>query len=611
MIDINALIQSYIDGLMAPKDAQIAALGAQIEGLGADIATKSAQIAQIQGQIAGLTLQINDLTALIGAPPPILPVSAEMVVKGWFQETVPPGKVAAWTSSGVKGRSATQQVPDLQPTKLANNGGILFAKNTLQTLAFPPEGDAPWLHRWWVAIAKSESFTQIGAVDIACVNGSSATSTYARQPRLFFKNGGVISSQVIDTAVRSVENPGGFGQWNVLVGWRRGYEMQQSVNGVRSPVQQVTAQQSGNQTGGFFGASTAALLADLTVDCVVFGQSELTDAQIDRLVGWGMWRAGRQVDLPADHPYRSAPPADVDEPSRYAFSQTAWDAWKAQTNAIKATHRAEPAPSTAGYVTVFEDNFATNSIVDHTLGPIGSNWYAPTHLGSIVGVDALAQKVTDLPSTYVHDPVAQTMSLRLVHNGSNWRTGCFASVDLNGQGRTWGKGIFEIRCKFPLMPTGPRPGFFPAFWAYGRDQLFWRTRNRLETDFWEYDGLNGAYINVTQLVHASTLPYAHPDVLVSDVSTKMFGYEVSPTNGFPAKIDIYDGQYHTWYFQIEDDLTYMVLDGLEVGRCPTVPELTAQKYIMVDFAYRSGQGVADKTKVYDMTIDYIRVRQKP
>lgn len=68
---------------------------------------------------------------------------------------------------------------------------------------------------------------------------------------------------------------------------------------------------------------------------------------------------------------------------------------------------------------------------------------------------------------------------------------------------------------------------------------------------------------------------------------------------------------HTWYAQIEDDYTYFVIDGYEVVRVPTTPELAAKKYIIVDFAYEQNKGRAqpDPGQTYDMVIDYIRVRQ--
>jgi beta-glucanase (GH16 family) len=296
-----------------------------------------------------------------------------------------------------------------------------------------------------------------------------------------------------------------------------------------------------------------------------------------------------------------------DQPARYAFNPRTWAAIADET---RFASRGKPAPPIGGYRTIFFDDFKTDTVVDDLTGAPSSVWYAPTHLAG-VGVDARAQRPRQLPSSYVHDAANHTLSLRLLYR-KGWKTGAFSSVNNNGQGRFWGKGIFEIRAKLPRLPA-PRPGLFPAFWAYGREHLFWRTRNRLETDFWEYDGLDGSYINVTQHVHMPALRgYDDPGILTKDVRYKIAGYRLDRSNDFPRTIDIYDGEFHTWYAQIEDDYSCFVVDGYEVARVPTTPELAAPKYIMVDFAYdkRKGRVTPDPTQTYDMVIDYIRVRQK-
>jgi hypothetical protein len=124
--------------------------------------------------------------------------------------------------------------------------------------------------------------------------------------------------------------------------------------------------------------------------------------------------------------------------------------------------------------------------------------------------------------------------------------------------------------------------------------------------------LDGTYINITQHIHKPTLGgYSDPGILTKDVRYKIAGYRLNSSDGFPRAIDVYDGQFHTWYAQIEDDYSYFVIDGLEVARVPTTPELAAPKYIMVDFAYDKAKGRAalDVSQAYDMVIDYIRVRQ--
>ena len=539
----------------------------------------------------------------------------EMIVKSWFQEDLAEGEVASWQSGGVKPVAAVQAEPSLRPTKLPNNGGVLFEKGTKQALTWPADNDAPYLHRWWLVIARCDSAANADAknVSVLCVNGAEGGSVH-RQPRVCFRPSiGTFVSQLHDGKPKSEEGQCStdFGDWNVMVGYRRGFVMQAVVNGVKTAGQAIYALAPNRvKSQSFMGDVNNPMRADVAIDCVIIGQSELDDSQIDMLMGWGMWRVGRQSALPGDHPYRQSPPSAVDannKPARYAFDSAAWASWAAIGNERYA-HRGEAAPPIRGYTTVFFDDFDSNTVVDDSKGAQASIWYAPTSLAN-VGVDANAQRISASPSSYVHDAASHTLALRLLNKG-RWRTGAFSSVNNNGQGRFWGKGIFEIRARLPKI-AAPRPGFFPAFWAYGKEHLFWRTRNRLETDFWEYDGLDGAYINISQHVHKPKLSYADPHIATGGVHRKIAGYQVDPSNGFPATIDIYDGEFHTWYAQIEDDYSYFVIDGLEVARVPTRPELAAKKYIMVDFAYdeNKGRGQPDPSQTYDMVIDYIRVRQ--
>jgi hypothetical protein len=539
----------------------------------------------------------------------------EMIVKSWYQEDLAEGEVSSWQSGGVKPVAAMQDEPSLRPTKLQNNGGVLFKKDTKQALTWPADNEAPYLHRWWLVIARCDSAANTDAdlVSVLCVNGAEGGPVH-RQPQVCFKpSAGTFVSQLHDGKLKREEAKCStdFDDWNVIVGYRRGFVTQAIVNGVKTAGQTILALTPNRmESQSFMGDVNNPMKADAAIDCVIIGQSELNDAQIDKLMGWGMWRVGRQADLPDDHPYRKSPPSAVDandNPTRYAFDSAAWGSWAAIGDERYA-HRGEAAAPITGYTTVFFDDFESNSVVDDSKGAQSSIWYAPTHL-TTVGVDAQTQRASVSPSSYIHDAASHTLALRLLYKG-RWRTGAFSSVNNNGQGRCWGKGIFEIRARLPKI-SAPRPGFFPAFWAYGKEHLFWRTRNRLETDFWEYDGLNGAYINISQHVHKPRLGYADPQIEPSGVHRKIAGYQVDPSNGFPGTIDIYDGEFHTWYAQIEDDYSYFVIDGHEVARVPTTPELAAKKYIMVDFAYDEKKGLAppDPSQTYDMVIDYIRVRQ--
>ena len=411
--------------------------------------------------------------------------------------------------------------------------------------------------------------------------------------------------------------------WQVLVGYKRGEVHGAIVNGVRTPTTPllgIATNGSNALQGCFFGDTTTALLADVVVDCFIAGQTEMSDAELDRVMGWGMWRVGRQNDLPVGHPYRTTPPSPstiYSPESRYIFNLNDWNNWLASIPVYKNVNKGGTPVAITGYETVFFDDFTSMTLQSDLTASADKNWFAPT-VFSTIGAGAGLQNIATVPSSYIWDGTS-AVTLRLLYTSTGWKTGAFASINKSGVGRTWKKGIFEIKCKFPLLPALNRPGFFPAFWAYDRQSLYWRTRNRLETDWFEYDGINGTFINFTQHVHGGTIDYSDPAGEIVHLtqmglpsSKKIIGTPIDPADGYPTTIDIYDGNYHTWYVQIEDDFTYLVLDGIEIGRCVTSTELAADLFIIVDWAYSSPEHGApgNQSLTYDMTIDYIKVRQK-
>lgn len=605
-------------------------------------------------------------------------MQAEFVSRAWYQESLPVGPVSSWDGFGFEtnptAELAVQTNTVRQPVKLAGAGGspgsgVFFAASTgpatSPCLTWPNDNDAHVANRWWLVIARCAPFTGSNPTNVLCINTNSGGAA-SRQPRISFTSDGTMYSAWNDSVgARIAAAPCVLDgtTWNVLVGCRRGYTIQTIVNG-GTPVKVTdfggcVDAASGN--GSFFGEANVTLPSDMAIDCVLFGQSELNDAQIDKLVGWGMWRVGRQADLPVGHPYRTVrpwggatPTTDAnDNPARYMFSRLEFEAWQKamwgdppianEADQPRHVNRGNPAPAVTGYTTVFEDHFQNNQIVDYLTGPEGSVWYAPSindatgnftnKVPGQVGVMAQATRPNVVPTNYVHfaDGTTHTMALRLLNptgTAGGWKTGAFQSANRNGIGRSWGKGIFEIRCKFPTAPSATRPwiGFFPAFWGYDVEHLNWLTRARIEIDFLEYDGKDGTFLNFSQLIHGGELPdktnqiyTPFPGIPLDFPNQKIAGYPIGPANDFPAIIDIYDGQYHTWECRIEDDFTYMVIDGLEVVRCPTTRELACEKYIQVDLAYspsppipmQEAHGIpAALTDVFDMTIDYIRVRQK-
>ena len=544
----------------------------------------------------------------------------EIVVYDFRQEDVPDGAVAEWKSRGVKPQTAKGKA-----TKLPEMGGVLFSAGTTEGLSWPKDNRGLWLNRWWVVIARADMAGVAKDVPAMTVNGA-AGGSMRRQPYVRFAGGEgklqCLLHSPAGPAVQQADCGKSFADWNLVVGFRRGGQYHAWINGAKQPPVPFTGMEPNRDADSLSGLGVnevvKTLAANVAVDCAIVGQSELNDAQVDKLVGWAHWRAGRQDLLPADHPYKNAPPRGLDandRPELFTFDLDAWTKWVDVCNKTKKAHRGDPAPPADDgkgndYSVVFFDDFKADSVVDDLTGGPSEIWYCPTHLSGI-NVSAQAVRKSDKPSCYVHDPRGSgTMTLRMLDVGGRWRSGAFSSVNKEGLGRSWSKGRFRIRCKFPRL-AAPRPGFFPAFWSYGTEHLFWRTRNRVEMDFFEYDGRNGAWINTTLHVHAAPIPYDIPEIRQSpDVRYKLDGRELVPKNNFDPKIDIYDGQYHVWEFRIEDDFSYLVVDDKEVVRVPTEKWLRTKKYIMVDWALRAKERPAVAGQTYDMTIDWIEVQQR-
>ena len=133
----------------------------------------------------------------------------------------------------------------------------------------------------------------------------------------------------------------------------------------------------------------------------------------------------------------------------------------------------------------------------------------------------------------------------------------------------------------------------------------------------ELAGYHPSWINVVQHVHPNVLGVPEePAIEKQNKFEKIAGYPLNSENGFPnflgAGESLFDGEFHTWYMRIDEDLTYVVVDDLELVRVPTARELVQPKYIMTNLAYDSKHGSREavESETFDMKIDYIRVRQR-
>lgn len=549
---------------------------------------------------------------------------AQQIHRAWFQEDLAEGAVASWLSRGRDPKAAVQATVANRPVKLPTNGGVHFAKGLSKRLTWAQDNDAAYSHRWWVVIAKTDTAGATADGGVICINGNSGANTN-RQPLVWFnKADNTFISSVSDGVSKALRGPVVDDGWQVLFAHRRGAVMHCYVNGVyvgnhdflsfRVPNVSVTS---------VMGAVSGNMGADVWIDAAVFGDGELTDEQVECVLGWAHHRVGREDMLPAGHRFETNPPRTADMPALHSVHEhvaAEWNAFVAETNAVANSHRGELTYNETGYERVFFTDFdrADQLPASDLTGHKNSPWFSP-HWNAARAESARDREATGFapPEAYLLDTSAGgTLALRLTHN-IVWKIGMMASVNNNGHGRVWGKGIFKCRIKYNPPLTPPYPGIFDGFWAYGREHITQRTRNRTEQDFMENTGKAKSWADVNLHVHDSQFLFpADPTIIVTDVSTRIGDRNlISP--GFPITFDMFDGGWHEFICKVDDDLTYFYAgqNGVlyETGRCPTIDAMSMLKYLIVDRALSATHGDRHPpltSEVIDYVIDYVEVMQR-
>jgi hypothetical protein len=547
----------------------------------------------------------------------------EMIVNAWLQDDLPLGRVASHQARGIRGQAATQGDPERQPVKLEDGLGVEFAADRPISLTIPTEWDAVRLCRWSLIIFRvgpSDADTE----PMTLLNINEGKYAGERVPWIRYRSDTRSVSVVYGGAQYGrpasivVDSPGvvADGQtWNVHLQYRRNGRVFSRLNGEAEVVDTATGSlvygdPSADQGGRIGEAGDRQ--PSWAYDSIIVGQSELSEALAEKMQAWAMWRVGRQADLPASSPYRVAPPqVDAeDQRTRYAFNPEEYAAWTAAVadKEAKFVNRGKPVPPEGDVVTVFRDDFRADSVYRHDSGPTSEYIWFGQGWNTSVGVSAFMLRPDQKPDLYIHDPIGKTLTLSLEH-ADGWKSPAIYSVNASGQGRSWQKGIFEVRCKFPSYEQVPG-GFIPAFWSYSLEPLFWRTGERIEIDFIEPHGKNDMWMNGGNThVHAGQIPGLFGHLAEDARAVKMWGGEM---NRDTVGIDFHywDGEFHTYTFRVDDDLTYLSIDGRELFRVPTSRELKQRIYLILNFSLRVKDGEPDQTMRHDMIIDYVEVRQK-
>lgn len=554
----------------------------------------------------------------------------EWMMTACFAEDVPEGPVALQPVCGVLKREPAQDNQSLRPVR-NSEGQVVFPANSGTFLKMSGDRDARWNCRWGVITFKinAESGESTVLLDINSGNGPSKSSPkvwYDKEHGLFVQYTGRGANGLDVRRLVSKEVKADGKSWNSVVFTLRQGKLFGSVNGV--PMHETGKQPS--RFSGELAYDVTSRIGDprpgrmeWAYDAIVLGQTELSEAIMRKFDGWAAHRMGFETRLPASHPYRHDGPRldEEDLPHRYVHDNDSWLQWGASAKDKSITRQnagGERLPP-QGFEPVFIDDFQKFRIGLSTSGE-GDLWMAPG-FNTAVGGDAKLLGPGRTPDVYEFDAENGIQNSALREHNGKWYGSAFYSVNDMAQGYTWtGEKIFRIRCMFPKRAKNEvAGGLFPAFWSYGTEWLYWRTSNRIECDWFEFDGLNGTWYNgLSTHYHYPHVKSVFAKNNESYKRFKVYGGLLNEEKGkIPGGFFLWDGKYHTWEFVIDKDMTYVNLtidDGrggerwVEVCRVKTSPTYLERLDLQVDYALKAKQGKAVIPE--DFFIDRIEVWQK-
>lgn len=572
----------------------------------------------------------------------------EMIVHSFTQERAPSGPVSSIKSGGFMSmvKDAQAHAPaGKEPVKLSEGQGIEFPADGGKYLSFERDIDSVTLYRWTLMIFRVDPDS--GSSDTASIlrvndgpqtNGRSGNWT----PRIDY-NKATNSMQVyyrgshkheLQSAPNSIATDG---SWNVVLTYRRHGHLFLNVNGIQCDQSPDDVSFSTEQTEDII-ESRIGDKRDQSpawaLDGLWIGQSELSEAVVKKMEAWAL---GRAATLPGGAAAKASFKPVIDDedfPQRYTFDAERYATWRAKNDeTIRLAYQGQPVaevqPDRSDWVRVFVDDFRTpaevskrslngTSIGDSTydFGAGKQIWYSPG-TNSAVGGKAISKNGSDrpFPDVFVHAPEEENLTMKLYSavpakdgRPAQWRNAQFSSVNQAGHGYTWaGRKGFRVRTKF----NNVGPGVFPCpMWFYNVESLFWRTGERIEFDIIEldddWDNYGGTHIHHGQF--KGLFGHSEYDTMKKKSTPEELHSLKLAAGKNICGINAFDGEYHTWEVWIEDDTTYINVDGVEVARVETIPEYLERLYMYLDTALKERAGM-DESLSYDMIVDSVEAFQ--
>ena len=564
----------------------------------------------------------------------------EWIMSAYLQDDFSKGTVEKHTPRGNLKREATQEKAELRPEKVSAKGGLEFSANSGKYLKMAGVKDSRWSYRWLILNFRIDKNSGKGTETVLLDVNKGKYAGYS-SPKIWYSKENGLNIQYVgskagglDKRIMLASNVVADGKtWNsVVCGTRQGV-MYASVNG--TPLTTIEKQSDRFSTGMISEgriAKTFSYIGDSknnenmawALDSLVFGITEPSEAMVRKMSGWAAHRLGIQKSLPTNHPYKSVMPVlDAEDfPHRYVHDNDQWLKWRAglKDKSMTRVNAGGSRVSPKGFERVFYDDFRSKRISDST-SKDGDLWMAPGFNTAVGGALPLL-KPQQKPDVYPYDSENKKQTVSLAKSGNRWKGSAFYSINDMGQGYTWdGPKVFRIRCMFPKVPQKELAGgLFPAFWSYGTEWIYWRTSNRIECDWFEFDGQNGGWLNgIATHYH---YPHVKNIFTMSNDSykrTKVYGGDLKESKSkVPGGIYMWDGEYHTWEFVVEKDMTYINITKedengketwYELARAKTAPTYLERLDIQVNYALHGKNGYP-KSERQDFVIDFIEVLQK-
>ncbi|HSI50555.1 MAG TPA: glycoside hydrolase family 16 protein [Ideonella sp.] len=530
----------------------------------------------------------------------------ERVWLDWRAEDLVDGPVSQWKDR-VVGMLASQGDTTRQPVHTSD--GVLFQSGA-RRLLIPAQAQAFLAHRAVLMIFKVD-FTGSTSADgsFAAFNGYDGSTT-SRQPAMLYKNDGAtrtLSAQWRDprgyySQPLTISND--TAQWHCAITRRVGGTAYSSIDGspeFATGAGAICLPRSTSATG---------LIGDYrddgpkwTLDCLIVLQDELSLADAQRLAGWAMWRKGAQAQLPSTHPYRNSAPLISVTDGQAVYAETTPDQWttlKAYWDSTDITLQLEQSfrkpLNLVNYQLVFQDTFDIFSVTDEVTG--AGPWYSPVHPDATGA--AKTAKLTTSPPPFVQQ--SGEMIVRMQQGASGWQSGVFTSVNLNGKGRSWLYGYFEMRAR---AKSGNGYGSWPAFWLKTTNEFFRLTETRVEIDAYE------GYATDTKGHHQSFHNWPAARLMAGRLTTHRYlsNYVGLTATQWGSDVNLFDNAYHTYGVLVTPDWIIYYFDRLELARFPTPIEAKKPLFLLVDLAMNSSE-VSKASGTSELGVDYIQVYQK-